>query len=63
MHFYGPSSSVTRNLNSLLNAKNSWIDGDLQVDNAANQREHLILLLSNSQSRLGVLVDTENKVL
>nr|XP_024357146.1 callose synthase 9-like isoform X3 [Physcomitrium patens] len=33
-----------------------------QVDNAANQREHLILLLSNSQSRLGVLVDTENKL-
>ncbi|XP_024363886.1 callose synthase 9 isoform X2 [Physcomitrium patens] len=33
-----------------------------QEDNAANQREHLILLLSNSQSRLGVLVDTEIKL-
>ncbi|XP_024386368.1 callose synthase 9 isoform X2 [Physcomitrium patens] len=33
-----------------------------QTDNAANQREHLILLLSNSQSRLGVLVDMEAKL-
>jgi callose synthase len=34
-----------------------------QNDNVANQREHLVLLLANAQSRLGVLVDSEqNKV-
>jgi len=35
----------------------------VQNDNVANQREHLVLLLANAQSRLGVLVDSEqNKV-
>ncbi|KAG0624695.1 hypothetical protein M758_3G268300 [Ceratodon purpureus] len=33
-----------------------------QADNAANQREHLILLLSNSQSRLRIMLDTEVKL-
>lgn len=35
---------------------------ELQTGNVANQREHLILLLANAQSRVGVLVDNEIKV-
>lgn len=38
------------------------MDWYLQADNVANQREHLILLLSNSQTRFVVPLDSEIKV-
>ncbi|GAV74732.1 Glucan_synthase domain-containing protein/FKS1_dom1 domain-containing protein [Cephalotus follicularis] len=33
-----------------------------QKDNVSNQREHLVLLLANEQSRLGILEETEPKL-
>ncbi|KAJ7545909.1 hypothetical protein O6H91_08G015900 [Diphasiastrum complanatum] len=33
-----------------------------QVDNVSNQREHLLLLLANTQARLNVLQDTETQL-